>query len=227
VLFAELVGVLWCLDLSDDLINLLEGARPLSSFSLDLVLAATYFKVGKKVGEGGLLLRDLTEKYINLPHNKLGHLMIGLAYLHFHLLLCLRLLRRPPSEEVANNHFTNAIFYARRAQELLQDDPLRVYSLNCHLYYMVESQDVRYREDMRTAAEELKKWIDRPGIWQFRFDDTLARYYFFIARITEDRIASTLAMKQSIEFIGRAWRAALGDHEVLTFQGTIADGWRS
>lgn len=225
VLLAELAGVLWSLELSEDLINLLEGARPLSSFSLDLVLAATYFRIGRKVGEGSLLLRDLTEKYVNLPPNKLGQLMIGLAYLHFHLLLCLDLLREPPSDEVVSEHFTNAIFYARRARELLQEIPSRVYALNCHLYYMVEFGDPRYREDMRSTAEELKKWIDKPGIWQFRFDDTLARYYFFVSRLAADKAASSLAMKQSLEFIGRAWRAALGDHEVLTFQGTLVDGW--
>jgi hypothetical protein len=221
-LLSELSGVFWCLNLDQDLISMLESCKPLRHFSLDMILIASYFRLNQNVGKGNLLLKELTERYSDLPPNKMGQLMIGLGYLYFHLILCLDLVPDQTNQEAMQELYENAVRCARMARDLLTDSPSQVYALNNYLYYMVESSDDRYLSEMRWAAEELKKWIDKPGVWQYRFDDTLARYYDLVSTHAADKRTRKLARDQALDFIDRAWVASLGDPEILRFRGDLA-----
>ena len=200
---------------------MLEACRPLNSFSLDIILAASYFRLNENVGKGSLLLQELSERYRGLPSNKMGQLMIGLGYLNFHLILCLDLAPNQARKDAVQELYENAILNAKTARTLLHDQPSQAYALNNYLYYMIQYSDKKYLEEMRLAAEELKKWLDTPGIWQYRFDDTLARYYNFVSVLATDRKTRKLAKDQAFEFIDRAWSSSLGDPEILRFRSDL------
>jgi hypothetical protein len=219
-----LAGVLWCLGLNDELILLLESSQEVVSFSLDLVRVAAYFRSNQKVGEGNLLLQKIKDRYQRvLTPKQQGQLRIGLAYLYFHLILCLDLEHRDSKPEAVADYFKKAISFASEALALIDEPATRLYAQNCYLYYMAEFGDTTMLPDMMFAAEELKKWMDRRGMWQYRFDDTLARYYFYRAQLADREATWKFAIDQAVEFIERAWRFALGDEEILRFRSRLGD----
>lgn len=225
----ELSGVLWCLDLDEELIALLEQSIVRTPvLSLELMLVASYFRASKKVGQGNLLLQDLVARHEPTSSRaKKGQLFLGLGYLYFHLILCLRREKAKVRDETIAHYFELAISYSRSAWETIEEEPESVYALNCYLYYMAERGDRTYAAAMEKAQEELQAWSGLRGIWQYRFDDTLARYYYFRARLAEDEAAWRHAMDNSMVFIEKAWLAALGDREVLKFRTKLAGSFQT
>ena len=148
-------------------------------------------------------LKDLEEDYkkaiADNEDQDQAELAIGLGYLHFHYwwLLGFSAPWRTSDEtktarvssEIGDRLIGKAISYAHDAHKLLSVfDPMkRMYVLNQYLYYMVEWGDLALEEQMREVIQELTTYREtHDPLWQYTYDDTLARFYHRIALSARD-----------------------------------------
>jgi DNA-binding transcriptional regulator GbsR (MarR family) len=228
---ATAAAVLWVVERMDaELIELLENIDPLPHYSLKIIYAAAIFRLKRNMDKGKRMLRQLQGEYdkaVN-PQDK-ANLAVGIAYLFFHLWKASghKASWRPSfgyQKKAANDNsqalINNAIKYANKAKDACsasktKDHQKRVYAINQYLYYMVEGGEDNCKSTMiRTATELLEHKEEDNRIWQYRFDDTLARHYHRLAR-------SSPGQREWLEYINAALRlsnAALidshGDREV-------------
>src|SRR5258706_295494 len=76
-----------------------------------------------------------------------------------------------------------SITYAKSAYDLLSNDhkAKKAYALNQYLYYLVEGGGDDRKKEMFDAARTLLLAEVGRKTWQYRFDDTMARYFHRLA----------------------------------------------
>ena len=68
--------------------------------------------------------------------------------------------------------------YARYAAASKFIDPAKkAYATNLYLYYVTEAGSNEEFNAMMQVANQLSSYQTHPGVWQYRFEDTLARYF--------------------------------------------------
>jgi hypothetical protein len=183
-------AALWVAEEMDkDLTNLLERNLQEHPYWLKIIYAAAAFRrkedawKGQKVLEG---LKSEFEREQNMP-KRVG-LAVGLAYLNFHLWGRLGFgptwrtatVRDPKASAQTGQMLVNeAIKFAKTAYTSSKNVDIQkhVYALNQYLYYLVEGGDDSQFDTMQTLAEQLAAFKEDPKLWQYRFEDTLARYF--------------------------------------------------
>lgn len=174
-----------------EIIFVLNKISPLPHSSLKVVLAECLFKEGRKKDKCVELIDSLKTEYAGTTGAKRAELAVGIAYLLFRLWKSYgnrtswkRLpSERPPKEPGNSKYLKEAIKLAHEAYELFDSSDLmkKVYAMNQYLYYMVEHRSSELKNEMDRAAEELISYRSDVPVWQYRFDDTLSRYFHFLA----------------------------------------------
>lgn len=218
---------LWVTKMYVELVKLFERMRGLAHPSLKIVYAAALFRLKMKTDLGRKLIAELERQYKSSQDERdRGDLAVGIAYLNFHLAESLGY-KAPWREESGpsavvtsediQRSIKNAITYAKSACGALRTGNIKkkVYAVNQYLYYMVEGGGDELLPEMNRAAVELMEY-KRPNreLWQYRFDDTLARYYHRLARSEESETKRDEFMRIAIRRSEEAWKEALGDEEV-------------
>lgn len=188
-------AVLWVAEMDKQLIarleEVVEQRRPLPHYSLKMILAAAIFRSGRPQNKelGLKMLSELESEFSGARDSKRRiELGIGLAYLHYHYWWSLgyRPFWYPPSgsakrdkAEEGRRLLLRAIDYSKHAYDLLRKDDMvrRVYVQNQYLFYLVMGGDESWNEEMDNAAGSLAAYKEDRDWWQYRCDDTLARYF--------------------------------------------------
>lgn len=98
----------------------------------------------------------------------------------------------------------------------------KVYALNQYLLYLVEGGSDSQLQDMNKAATSLAAYKINREIWQFRFDDTLARYLFRLATIAKDKDTWTERMRDAKLHVDEARKKSHGDPDVEELTTALA-----
>lgn len=232
-------AVMWLTRLDHQLFRLLDGirqVRPLPHFSLDLLYAATTFRSGWQIHKGRTALDKLVLEFERLgsgDDRKRSDLAVGLAYLYFHLWWSLgyRPAWFPPSDEVKYDDevagieiLNNAIVYAKRAYDVAGRAELakRVYALNQYLYYLVMGAGDDRLLEIENAAASLVHYKANSNLWQYRFDDTLARYFHRLATISNSAERWAQLMADARRHLERAQTFARWDEQVEFYSTVFA-----
>jgi hypothetical protein len=176
-------AVLWAAKAFELIVELLPRETALHSVPLS-VLCAVAATETERNQETASDLVDLLEIQYKMAHSP--RVAIALAYLAFHKWRWMA--RRQyigPSALVMR-----AIEYARSAAETLEEgtEPM-VYALNQFLYYSIESRLDGRDDDIDAAADRLAAMKKRnAAVWQYRYDDTLARYFLWLAEQQPDQV---------------------------------------
>ena len=226
------ISILWILKLDREIIDLMAGIETDLHYSVALIFAAATFRSRRERARGERTLRQLEARYRNAkdPHER-ASLAIGIAYLFFHLWKCLGFVATwGQTDETAGlasaresaELIDSALTYAKEAAALLNvNDPKRVYALNQYLYYLVEACDDRRRPEMTEAANKLLEYKRAPDVWQYRFDDTLGRYFHRLALSIKNRDRRTELLAASKRHLDDALQHAYGDEEVITHHSQL------
>lgn len=126
----------------------------------------------------------------------------------------------------------DAIRYAREASDLLgRNDARRAYALNQYLFYLVEGGTDLQRDEMIEAAGLLTEYMSNVQVWQYRFDDTLARYYHRLATLSNSDEEWKGFMREAKDRIDEAISQAMGDEVVAQYRtqliNAVARGFRA
>jgi hypothetical protein len=220
--------VLWTLKLDSTIVELFGGA----SGWLEVLYASAILRFGsdRDLDRVSRIIASMeTELPRASPEAKL-RVSVGIAYLSFHL--ALRRGFQPSWSPLSARSGLNgtqglvekAAKYACRAADDRNNDrsALHLYALNQSLYYLIASGRAE-REDLITRADRLLPFKPHANAWDYRYDDTLARYYHYLAvtAITDERrLENADLAKQHIE---AAISAAHGDSEVETFRSILGN----
>lgn len=221
------VAILIATKMNDELLALLVKIDPLPHHSLQIALVERMLAINPESGRAAELLRELERKHRNSPPDSQtrADLAVGLAYLYFR--------RWPnrggyltwrPSAAVtsqvdaaeAQGFVDSAINYAREAHALLTEMVKKAYALNLCLYYSVEGGGDERIPDMKDIAIDLAKYKGDRKLWQYRFDDTLARYFHRLATVATSEAEWERLMDAALKHIDEAYRDSHGDIEVET-----------
>jgi ribosomal protein L32E len=230
-------AVMWLARMDVQLFRLLETvqqSRPLPHFSLELIYAAAAFRLAKQLDKGQVVLNKLTNEYAGIPsrdRERKGDLAVGIAYLFFHLWLGsgYRPIWFPPADPKARPKkqegkqlINHAIAYAKRAYDIAfhTELPKRAYALNQRLYYLVMGAGDDLIPEMESVAVTLMAFKADHSLWQYRFDDTLARYFHRLATIARTEESWGNLMKQARHHFDERTSFDFGDEQVQ-FYGTV------
>jgi hypothetical protein len=220
-----LAGLLWIFELYQRLIDVLERSGPRQHLSLRLMMAAAWLKLGSPLLVPGII-RELEAKYEDCRDSaQRVDLAIGLAYLHFHFFKGASgqdaggLIRFSPGDLEQSRK--KAVQYAGTACESPVAPPLqRAYALNQHVYYLVEVGDDDQFDTLIAKAEELIDLQGKPN-WQYRFDDTLARYFARLADLAPTEAERRMFIARALRHSEDAEEHSLGDPEVKKFRSKL------
>ncbi|HJQ69826.1 MAG TPA: hypothetical protein VKA70_12675 [Blastocatellia bacterium] len=234
---AALTALLWVAEMYDDLIDLLGKIELLPHFSFKLVYAAATFKANKEVEQGKRILNELEAAFSEATDTKVkADLAVGNAYLFHHLWLSLgysaawRRQNKPPEQLKAaegQELIDKAIERAKEAEGLLGDDNLekKVYSLNQYLLYLVEGAGDDRKSEMAEAYQRLLAYKTRRQVWQYRFDDTIAKYNHrraVSASIDKEKNKDTL-LREALSYVEEAFNEAPWDAEIKSYRSSLLD----
>ncbi len=167
------------------------------------------------------------------PHDK-PTLATSLAYLYFHLWrleggYCKwrpdRRIRTSRSESELQQLADDSIRFARLAYESTLDAPIegRIYILNILLFYVTEAGTDAQFQMAFGLADELIPWHTEPTVWQYRYDDSLARYFHRRLLLVNDPARrSTLKQAHTI-YLQAASDRSPGDRDVAAYVGIAAN----
>lgn len=216
-------AVLLTLGMNEPLIELLERVDPhLPHFSLKIVYVEQIFLLRENRQRGERLLEELGQEYKSASRKgKKADLAIGLAYLMFRLWVVKggKVKWRPldaaeTAGEPPQKFVDDAIYYANQAYIGLRksrDLKKKAYALNQYLYYLVEGGGNDRIKDMIEAAQILSGFAGQSQVWQYRFDDTLARYFHRMATTKTNAQDWNQAMESAHDHIESACNRAYGD----------------
>jgi hypothetical protein len=219
-------AALWVAEMDTEILTLLHVQRR-EHFSLDLVYAASAVRAGDAIDRAletyETLERRLSKAVVPVERAEIA---MGLAYLYYHLwnrcdtnMNVLQRVRRQLRCQ-RSALIQKAVKYARDAYVILQksaDEPKMVYVLNQIAYFMSLSNLFELHE-VQPFADRLMKYEKR-DLWQYRFDDTLARFYLFWSLKTKDYADKVDILKMGVDRAKKARREAPEDMEILeTFE---------
>jgi|GEM_PF-1636326 len=225
-------AILWIAGLNHEIVRMLADKYKGAHISITLIYAAALIRLRKpKLLQRGLRVLERIEAVIENSPSPRPEEMIGSAYLHFHIwqnsghYAFWRTDQAggdvPPQQ--TNAHIVRAIEFAKAAYYALPDNDLRrVYALNQWVYYMVEGGDPSYQSPMLSAARELARYKESQSHeWQYRYDDTLARFFHRLAVTTSSGSNRRKLFEMAQQHIDYAWAMAHGDREIENYRTVL------
>ncbi|HJX83829.1 MAG TPA: hypothetical protein VJ723_05760 [Candidatus Angelobacter sp.] len=186
------LSVLWVLEMDHALQSLCsESASVLSSTWTKTVYAASLYRSPTSKLDPDPLLRQLEEGHSaagdHLQKAKNG---MGIAYLFFRRWQALggvafwQKHRAAESaerreEEIAESLRKAIAFAEEAACSKHIDERVTVYAMNQCLFYIAEAESAEtFKKRSKGLAQALLEYRNEERLWQYRFDDTLARYFY-------------------------------------------------
>jgi hypothetical protein len=229
-----IVGLLWILNedtIIDDAMRKLSRKQPTAiTISLTIVQGASLLRAG----HGGYrrvrsLIADLSGRLNECGSaDERAAILIGMAYLNFHIWLNER--EKWSRERFRERGATYGVeLYRSRAfiddaiecatdawQASEKGTARHVYALNILVYYITEGGGKRQFDESAQAVRELMRYRADAHVWLYRFSDTLARYFYRLAKSAEDDLRPRF-MNSALQFAEEAAREGVGDREVESF----------
>lgn len=225
-------GVLWVAKLDQYILKMLgDPRRP--HFSLDLIYAASAIRLGRDL-EAALRTFESLERQrqtVTVGADR-ADIALGLAYLYYHWWHRYRdsqqarhLVRNVLGFTSAREVISAAVNRATEAYQALEgspDEAKLAYVLNQRVYFM--SIAMTYSVDLlKPLAEKLRDDYQERDLWQYRYDDTLARYYDFRAARVRDDDGKEEFLALGLERAKRAFKEAPEDVEIQTTLEKLRD----
>lgn len=159
-----------------------------------------------------------------------AEIAILLAYLNYHLWRESggeiqwrndRHVQATVSEEELKAQVDSAISFARIAYDAKHTETLtRVYAVNIYLYYVTEGAPDSVFRAVFPLADELMH-VDNRSVWQYRFDDTLARFFHRRCVMASTREEKLSKLRQAKVHAALAVEQSQGDPFVIAYQGIL------
>lgn len=221
-----LAASLWALHLDHQLIQLLEKNDHGQQSAIAGIFAAARLRSKRdanQVNQAWLATKNLERDYENIadPHKRLS-LAIVLGYLYFHYWRAKIASVTTSGQRQYDSLIQSAISYAKAATELgeaTEELEKFVYALNQSVYYMLHAPSDPPWTEIKATANRLLEYMDS-GVWQYRFDDTLATYFEGRAHLAlpADKMGH---QQQALYHIERAWKEACGDEEIAKHRSRL------
>jgi hypothetical protein len=203
-----LTGVLWALHMDDEIIELLQEDRLEDRhYSLSIVFGAACLRSEKHILEIPGLIKRLEQLYdTSADTNTKLDLAIGLAYLYFNYRAYMTKSQFALDERQRNEHLQKAVGFAKIAASTESSNlKKKAYATNQHLFYMLHGPKMFEGQIIQEAAEQLlsfETFEQKMDIWQYRYDDTLATYFEYLADISKAR---QRWLELALERMDKAW----------------------
>lgn len=219
--------LLWIFDLDQENVKILSYYENLPNISLVMFYLASMLRGGHiNITKHESMMMHIKESYIKeKDQEQKAQIGIGYAYLLFHNLLSQGFKAKwrtgPKTESVpgAYDVIVEASDIAYEAYVKIGSDiEKKVYALNQCLYYLVEGSDDSKMEIINAIAKELISYKSEKGLWNYRYDDTLARYFHRIAL----RNKEINFLYQAIDHINLSYSKSYGDISVESYKSELA-----
>jgi hypothetical protein len=225
--------VLWVLEDDATISELMQQRRNESSevpVWLDIVCGASMLRAETSEAKVDKIIGDLVGRLDDdvVPEIR-AQIMIGLAYLNFHIwenrnrtkLWSFRAFLTEVTDEESieqDTRIQQALNWALKARNTASIGSSRyVYALNQYVYYATEGADESEFDRIEGYAAELLGFMENRSLWQYRFSDTLARFYHRGAMERTGGVRKDM-LNQALKFIDAAVREGKGDRKVATYQ---------
>jgi hypothetical protein len=219
--------VLWCLGLDTELLAAVSPTHSADWLSV-LRAAAELRSVSRPTFTENVL--DRLKRAINerrAGDEERGRVAIAIGYLSFHMALLHGyepFWLKPPQKRTSMlrppDLVSDAATYARQAVTLTPDPILHTYALNQSLYYLVAS-GVGSRAEQRDLADQLLRLKSDPRVWDYRYDDTIARYFMWASLTTETHRLRVELADSAKQHIDDAFENGHADSEVSIFRSVL------
>ena len=232
-------AILMAQRLEPQLLELLETKeKSLTHFSLRVAFGELLFRIGERktdasrVDKASQVLAQLREEFERKEEGvEKAYLAVGIAYLSYRAWSAYtELLKRSEtdSEDLQNRakeEIQRATEYANYAYESLtdRDSSAKAYALNQYLFYALEGELQVPFEQLQVTADKLKQYKLRQHDWQFRFDDTLARYYDKAANVAPNVKYQKQLLEMAVMYGEAAFDKSDDDEEVKSFYLHVKD----
>lgn len=197
---------------------------------LEILHGASLLREGANLARVKRIMSGLERRLDSVRESETrSQIMIGLAYLSFHLWenqdrTRLWSVRSFLTENVMESggaddfRIREALDWALKARGQVRVESERyVYALNLFVYYATEGADESEFSKVEAHAIELLGFRENRATWQYRFSDTLARFYHRRALGRTGAIRRGL-LELALQCIDEACREGRGDLKVLTYQ---------
>lgn len=204
--------------------------------SLLAVYAASALRRGR-LDEAHRAIAAIDEAYsAETDPRRRAELAVNLAYLYFHSWSSQsRVAMRAGMAQAAEFYLKRAVGHAEVAYQLLVEltaqtapdvvpvvEALEAYALNLWLYYTIEGGIKIEQARLAKLASSLMDYRSVPGCWQYRYDDTLARFYRLLARGEQDERRRAEYFGFARDSSDAALRESHGDLEVTEFRRRLS-----
>lgn len=236
-------AVLVALRMYKEVFILLES-RSLDHYSLQIVHAEMFFILARKnvhdrdfgFKAGREIIENLRKLQAGIPADdpQNADLCVGLAYLfqkawEFKVRdaewrkVSLPLAKPTDVYKRWQNLIDTAIYYASKAYSLLDEERLqqKVYSLNQYVFCLVEGGVNERLTEMKEAAQSLATYKSDSYLWQFRYDDTLARFYHRLAVYARTKEKWDERVEDALSLIEEARRKSDKDEDVESYYNIL------
>ena len=100
--------------------------------------------------------------------------------------------------------------------------------MNQYLYYIVEGgSDEEFKSIAIGLADELMGYAGAEKLWQFRYDDTLARYFHRLTKFAKSKPEQRDALDSALFHINRACAQSYEDAEVARYRTVLINARQS
>ena len=187
--FAILCSIFWILNMDSEIIYICRQRRRLPQEQpawIEVMIASTLLRSRRDgTAEFEETIQRLRSTLASpLPPRDRSYLASGLGYIHFHWwqnkggTALWRGQSDKKPETTATSIFNNAVRYAQEAfRESVGLESLHAYALNQFVFYVTEGGDEETFDRLSLQVDHLIDLEPNKTVWQYRYDDTLARYF--------------------------------------------------
>jgi hypothetical protein len=223
-----LAGVLWAGERFNELERVLRDER-IQDWCLLAMRGATALKQGTA---GVRIARQMTDRLLGLSRTGRNRawMDIAIAYLQYRSVVAVGL--RPAWRSISGSAKApgwaaplaqQAILHADRARQALDSVSARgIYALNQYVYYVVEMGSDQQFDDLGDAVGQLAQAPLNRTVWQFRYEDTLARSFHRMATRARDEQEWKSAIDLARTHADAALKMGHDDVEVRVYADELA-----
>jgi hypothetical protein len=219
---ARAAALLWTAELYEEITRLLRPHR-LFHHSLAIIFGAAAAERKKTRSDAVEVVTELDVEYKSekTDPQKRTELAIGLAYICYHLAILDGFLPSwvpvRPANVSGSEWVDRAVEYARHAAADLPFGDLKsAYALNQVLYYSV-AQGTADPKKLRPDAIRFSQYRRQNEIWQFRFDDTFAKYSYYLSKCIEDADEKKKQFDNAKRYSTSAFESSNSNPDVISF----------
>jgi hypothetical protein len=222
------ICVLWVFKLDEQIVRVLTPHQDQLPDELLALMAASMLRASIDLRTAREIIDHLESVIERWPEGTENLLSSTLAYLCFHYWKALGHFAhwRPQQGRVksktdldGSEYIEKAVLYANSAfKSIGAANRQKVYTLNQYLYYLIEIGRSGDSGKMDEAVTWLSSFKDRRDFWHYTFDDTLARYYHFMATQHEgDNQIWNRLIDNSLDLMKEAMRFGWRDEQISAY----------